>query len=135
LSERIAACDSTLSDEVVSRIRKHSPASLADIVAAYDRCSPAVRQELAALVRSQKMMEAYSRKLIDEKFPQGVLIDAWRYFPDKDVLRSFVQLLASRDERMQMVAVRLLSSLRDPKCLSLLVLALVQPEKYLPARV
>ena len=135
LSDRIADCNPQLSEDVIERIKRHSPDSLADIVSAYDRCCPQVREQLEVLVRSQKMMEAYSRKLIDDKYPQGVLIDAWRYFPDKEVLRSFVELLASHDERMQMVGVRLLSSLRDPKCLSLLVLALVQPEKYLPARV
>ena len=81
------------------------------------------------------MMEAYSRRLDREDYPQGVLVDAWHCFPDETILRSFVELLASKDERTQMSAVRLLAAMHEPKCLPMLVLALIRPDRYLTARV
>ena len=135
LSERILTCKEMLSEDVLLRIRKNNPKSLADIVSAYERATPAVKEQLRAIVREQRMMETYSRHLTDAAYPQGILVDAWRYFPDDAVLRSFVELLASRDEHLQMAAVRLLSTLKEPKSLPMLVLALIQPDHFLPSRV
>ena len=135
LDERILACRNELSADVVERLRKNIPKTLADIVSVYERATPAIRHELGQVVRDFRMMEAYSRKLTEDGYPQGVLVDAWHYFPDDAVLRGFVELLASRDERMQMAAVRLLSTLKEPKCLPMLVLALIQPDRFLPSRV
>jgi len=103
------------------RLIDEAPGSLADIVRLYDRCQPEIQQELTALVRSEKIMERYAAGLKDGA-PQGVLIDAWRLFPDENTLRSFVELLASRDEDTQRAAVRLLSTMQEPQVLPMLVL-------------
>lgn len=116
------------------KLIQDAPDSLPLIVRVYDRCSPAVQQELAGLVKSEKMMEEYAARLKDGA-SQGVLAEAWRLFPDEEALRCFVDMLADPDEETQRAAVRLLSALKETKMLPLLVLALVKPEQYLPARV
>ena len=122
--------------DAVSREKliQDSPDSLPLIVRVYEDCAPAVQHELAGLVKSEKMLEAYAARLKDGA-PLGVLADAWRLFPDEDALRGFVDMLADPDEETQRSAVRLLSALKEPKMLPMLVLALVKPEQYLPARV
>lgn len=135
LDERIVAAQQGLNADIWTRIKKKSPQSLADIVSAYPRCTPVLKEQLTNLVHSEKMMEAYSRHLGEKGYSQGVLVDAWAYFPNDEVLKSFVDLLASKNERVQMSAVRLLSAMHEIKILPLLVLALVRPDRYVPARV
>jgi len=80
-------------------------------------------------------MEAYCAHLGEDGYQQGVLVDAWACFPDGAVLKHFVELLAHKDEAVQMCGVNLLSSMKEIKTLPLLVLALIRPERYVPARV
>lgn len=132
--DRIVCSRGELDPDSRRRLIDEAPGSLADIVRLYDRCQPEIQQELTALVRSEKIMERYAAGLKDGA-PQGVLIDAWRLFPDENTLRSFVELLASRDEDTQRAAVRLLSTMQEPQVLPMLVLALVRPDVFVPARV
>ena len=132
--DQIATAADQLDAASREKLIQDSPDSLPLIVRVYDRCSPAVRQELAGLVRSEKMLEGYAARLKDGA-SQGVLVEAWRLFPDEDALRGFVDMLADPDEETQRAAVRLLSALKEPKMLPMLVLALVKPERYLLARV
>ena len=132
--EQIVSCADALDEASRQRLIDGAPESLAQIVRVYDRCTPTVKQELAELVRSRNMMEDYAARLKDGAV-QGVLIEAWRLFPNEDALRSFVKLLADPDEETQLSGVKLLSALQEPKMLPLLVLALVRPEQYPPARV
>lgn len=135
LDQRIAACRGGLDQDTAGRILQHSPRSLADIVTAYDKCQSAVQTDLSRLVREARLMENYCARLGEEQYSQGVLVDAWARFPDNEVLRGFVELLASPDEAVQMRGVRLLSAIQEPKTLSMMMMALVQPERYVPARV
>ena len=135
LEDRIIDCKEHLDRVTAQRLVKNNPKSLSTIVSTYPRCAPGVQSDLARLVRDWRMMEGYSRNLAQEGYSQGVLVEAWSCFPDEKVLRGFVELLASRDEGVQMTAVRLLSALQETKVLPMLVLALVRPEVYLPARV
>lgn len=135
LDQRISACQGTLSQDAARRIIQRGCKSLADIVTAYNRCDSGVQADLLRLVRQTKMMEQYSRCLDEETYPLGVLADAWACFPDPEVLRGFVELLAANEEKLQMRGVRLLSALKEPKTLSILMMAVVQPERYVPARV
>ncbi|MBR0375160.1 MAG: HEAT repeat domain-containing protein, partial [Firmicutes bacterium] len=132
--EQIATAQDNLDAALRDKLIQDAADSLPLIVRVYDRCSPAVQQELAGLVKSEKMMEEYAARLKDGA-SQGVLAEAWRLFPDEEALRCFVDMLADPDEEAQRAAVRLLSALKETKMLPLLVLALVKPEQYLPARV
>ncbi|MBR5430292.1 MAG: HEAT repeat domain-containing protein [Firmicutes bacterium] len=132
--DRIITCTEQLDPETRRRLLRDAPDSLAMIVRVYERCTPAVQKELTELVHGEKLMEAYAAGLKDGA-AMGVLAEAWRLFPDEQVLRSFVEMLASRDEAEQRSAVRLLSSLKEPQMLPMLVLALVRPDVFLPARV
>ena len=135
LEDRIIACQDGITSDARERIVKNSPQSLSVLVNVYTKCSPATQQDMLKIVRELHMMEEYSKHLLQEGYHQGVLISAWQFFPDVNVLRSFVGLLASRQEEMQHAAVRLLSTLQEPKVLPILVLALIQPNIYVPARV
>jgi|GEM_PF-1894841 len=135
LNQRIAACRGGLDHDTVKRILAHSPRSMQDVVSAFDKADSAVQADLARLVREARMLEEYSRHLGEENYSLGVLVDAWSRFSDAEVLRGFVELLASPKEAVQMQGVRLLSAIQEPKTLSILMMALVQPERYVPARV
>lgn len=132
--ERIISSSGGLDEIARQRLVDEAPFSLATIVRVYDRCPDPVRQDLRGLVTEEKMLEGYALHL-KEGYAQGVLIDAWRKFPDDKALQSWVELLGSKDEEQQRSAVRLLCALGEPKMLPLLVLALVRPETFLPARV
>ena len=132
--DQITTAEDRLDAAAKERLIQDAPDSLPLIVRVYERCSPSVQQELADLVKSQNMMEDYASRLKDGA-SQGVLTEAWRLFPDEDALRGFVDMLADPDEETQRAAVRLLSALKEPKMLPMLVLALVKPDQYLPARV
>jgi len=135
LPERIVSCGEQLNRETARRILLNAPRTLADIVSAYERSSAGVQAGLAQLVRESRMLESYGLHLNEDGFPLGILVDAWNYFPDQNTLRSFVELLANPNEQIQMNAVRILSAIREPKSLSLLVPALVRPDRYVTARV
>lgn len=135
LPERIIQCGEHLNRETARRILTKSPKTLVDIVVAYERCSDGVKANLYQLVTEARMLENYSLHLNEDGYPLGVLVDAWNYFPDQNTLRSFVELLAHKDEQVQMNGVHILSSIKEPKSLSLLVPALVRPDRYVTARV
>ncbi|MDO4732726.1 MAG: HEAT repeat domain-containing protein [Bacillota bacterium] len=135
LPEKIISCGQQLNRETARRILLKAPQSLADVVTAYERCSLGVQNSLAQLVRESRMLESYSLHLNEDGFPLGVLVDAWKIFPDSNTLRTFVEFLANQDAQIQMNGVRILSAIREPKSLSLLVPALVRPGRYVTARV
>lgn len=132
--DRIRTAQDSLDAASREKLIREAPDSLPLIVRIYESCSPAVKQELSDLVKSEKMLEGHAARLKDGA-SMGVLAEAWRLFPDDDALRGFVDMLADPDEDTQRAAVRLLSAIKEPKMLPMLVLALVKPEQYLPARV
>ena len=135
LDQRIIACRGGLDQDTVWRILAKAPQSLQDVVAAFDKSDSGVRGDLTRLVRENRLLETYNDHLDDPLYPLGVLVDAWARFPDHEVLRGFVELLSSPKEASQMQGVRLLSAIQEPKTLSILMMALVQPARYVPARV
>jgi len=135
LVERIVSCEEELTPVVSRRIIMDSPDTLAAVTAAYPRCTPKLQESLLKLVRDNRMMEAYGQRICREGVPLGILADAWAWFSSPEILRGYVEMLADRDQQVQMNTVRLLSGLRDVNCLPLLVSALAQPERYVSSRV
>ena len=135
MQDKLISAEEELDLKLVEQIKNKGPQALADIVAAYDKCQPAVQEQLKTLVKEERLMERYSRRLNREEYPQSVLLEAWARFPDTDALKDFVEMLASSDESIQLAGTRLLSAMQEPKSLPLLTAALMWPEHFLPARV
>ena len=135
LPDKLTDAEGNLSRKLTEQLRNRGPKGLADILAAYDNCRPEIQEQLAALVKSERLMERYSRRLDRPEYPQGVLVDAWQHFANRDTLKDFMEMLASPDEETQMMGASLLSTLKDPQSLPLLTAALMWPDHFVPARV
>ena len=135
LAEKISGCGDLLPATLVQRIKKRNPYSLAEIVAAWPNCSPLLRKQLTTLVDEQQMMSLYLRKILNEVQSPQVFFQAWPLFGSEALLESMVELLGNRDEKLQMTGVKLLSTIKDPRTAPPLAMALMQPARYLPARV
>ncbi len=135
LAEKISGCGDLLPETLVQRIKKRNPYSLAEIVAAWPNCSPLLRKQLTTLVDEQQMMSLYLRKILNEVQSPQVFFQAWPLFGSEALLESMVELLGNRDEKLQMTGVKLLSTIKDPRTAPPLAMALMQPARYLPARV
>ena len=85
----ISAEEEELDLKLVEQIKNKGPQASADIVAAYDKCQPAVQEQLKTLVKEERLMERYSRRLNREEYPQSVVLEAWARFPDTDALKDF----------------------------------------------
>lgn len=135
LQERILHSEQELDRRLIEKIRNRGPQALADIVSVYDKIDEPVKKQLSDLVREERLMERYARYLHRPDYPQGILVDAWQHFANKETLKDFVEMLASKDEAIQLSGTRLLSALQDPQSLILLTAALMWPEHFVPARV
>lgn len=135
LKERIINSETELSLRVVEKIRNRGPQVLADIVGAYDKSNPVIQAQLSEIVKQERLLARYAQRLNRADYPQGILVDAWQCFPDDDALKEFVEMLASKDENIQVAGTKLLSALQEPKSLTLLTAALMWPEHFVPARV
>lgn len=135
MKDKLLAAEGELEVKVVEQIKNKGPQALEDIVTVYDKCRPEIQEQLKTLVKEERLMERYSRRLNREEYPQNVLLEAWARFPDMDTLKDFIEMLASKDESIQLAGTRLLSAMQETKSLPLLTAALMWPEHFLPARV
>lgn len=133
--DKIIAAKDQLDRKMVVKIKNKGPEALADIVAAYDKARPEIKHHLKQLVKEERLMERYSRRLILPGYSQGVLLEAWHRFPDPETLKDFIEMLASPNEAIQLAGTRLLSAMKDPQILTALTAALMWPEHFVPARV
>ena len=135
LKDKIIAAEGQLGRKLVEKIKNKGPQALPDIVAAYDKSKPEIKNEIKQLVKDERLLERYSRRLTLPDYSQAVLLEAWARFPNTDTLKDFVEMLASPDEGIQLAGTRLLSAMKDPQCLTVLTAALMWPEHFVPARV
>ena len=77
MQDKLISAEEELDLKLVEQIKNKGPQALADIVAAYDKCQPAVQEQLKTLVKEERLMERYSRRLNREEYPQSVLLEAW----------------------------------------------------------
>ncbi|MEG1537710.1 MAG: HEAT repeat domain-containing protein, partial [Clostridiales bacterium] len=136
LTERILLDGEHLSAHIRERIIKRSPKSLDDIVLAMPNALPLMQEELVQLVNEQDMLAAYTEKLLsDQQYSVDTLLKSWTFFADTKLIERFVELLGHKDERVQMIGVKVLSGLQDQKSIAPLAMALMQPSRYVTARV
>jgi len=126
--------------EVVSpglrkKIRDQMPGSLSDVLLAINKIHGPYRNDLRNTIGEERMLTAYAQSLGQADYQPYTLAAAWHECPDPTVLLDFVELLTSREEAVQMAAVRLLIALNEPQSLTYLASALLQPHRYVPARV
>ncbi|MEG1997385.1 MAG: HEAT repeat domain-containing protein, partial [Clostridiales bacterium] len=97
---------------------------------------PLMQEELVQLVNEQDMLAAYTEKLLsDQQYSVDTLLKSWTFFADTKLIERFVELLGHKDERVQMIGVKVLSGLQDQKSIAPLAMALMQPSRYVTARV
>ncbi|MCL1816522.1 MAG: HEAT repeat domain-containing protein [Clostridiales bacterium] len=124
-----------VSQELLQKIQDKMPESLEDVLLAIKKIKGSYADDLRRIISDEKLMLLYARILGQADYQPYTLAAAWRECPDPTVLPAFVELLASRDKAVQMSAVRLLTALNEPQCLVYLASALLQPHRYVPARV
>jgi HEAT repeat protein len=124
-----------VSVELLQKIRDKTPESLEDVLMAIKKVKGPYADDLRRIIAEEKLMLQYTRILGQADYQPYTLAAAWRECPDPTVLPAFVELLASRDKAVQMAAVRLLTALNEPQCLTYLASALIQPHRYVPSRV
>jgi HEAT repeat protein len=125
----------TLSPELLQKIRDRAPESLEDVLMAIKKLKGPYCDDLRRVIGDEKLLLLYSRTLGQADYQPYTMAAAWRECPDPAALPVFVELLASRDKAVQMAAVRLLTAINEPQCLTYLASALLQPHRYVPARV
>ena len=135
LSDKILQSNEHIDDELRQRLIKQSPKSLEDIISAYPSASDTIKQELSAIVYEQNMLTAYAEKTLFDNSAVHTLSVAWSIFPDENAIDCFVEMLANRNEQVQMYGVKLLSQIKEPKSIIPLAMALMQPNRYITARV
>jgi len=124
-----------VSMELLQKIRDKSPESLEDVLLSIKKLKGPYADDLRRIIGQEKLLLLYSRILGQADYQPYTLAAAWRECPDPSILPVFVELLASREKAVQMAAVRLLTTLNEPACLTHLASALLQPHRYVPARV
>jgi len=124
-----------VSAELRQKIRSQKPGSLSDVLLAINKIHGPYRHDLRKIIAEEQMLTAYAHSLGQADYQPYTLAAAWHECPDPAVLADFVDLLASREEAVQMAAVRLLIALNEPQSLTYLASALLQPHRYVPARV
>ena len=125
----------TVSPELLQKIREKKPESLDDVLLAIKKIKGPYGDDLRRVIGAEQMLLLYSRTLGQADYQPYTLAAAWRECPDPAVLPAFVDLLASREEKVRMAGVRLLTTLNEPQCLTHLASALLQPHRYVLARV
>ncbi len=135
LAQKIIKCGDNLDLSVQELIVKRSPGVLSEILEAWPAGSPMLQNDLAALVSQLNMLPAYAGKIVAEQYSPDVLIQAWPFFGEEKMLAGFVELLAHKEERVQMAGVKLLTGLQDQRLITPVAMALMQPGHYVTARV
>ena len=135
LSDKISQSDEQLDDEILQKIIKKSPKTLDDIVSAYSSANNTIKHQLSSIVFEQNMLSAYAENILSDNFSINTLIEAWSFFPNEKAIETFIEMLGNRNEHVQMYGVKLLSQINEPKIIIPLAMALMQPNRYVTARV
>ncbi len=130
-----AVNSSQLSPILLQKIRESKPGCLEEILQALPKVNADYGQSLRQAIADEKLLHLYARSLGQANYQPYSLAQAWQECPDPSVLPIFVDLLSSKEENIQMAAVRLLITLKEPACLTYLASAILQPHRYVPARV
>ncbi len=130
-----AVNNSQLSPILLQKIKESKPGCLEEILQALPKVNADYGQSLRQTIEDEKLLHLYARSLGQANYQPYSLAQAWQECPDPTVLPVFVDLLSSKEENIQMAAVRLLITLKEPACLTYLASAILQPHRYVPARV
>ena len=135
VAERIRTNGNVIDEETREKIEQLGSAALPDLVVAYRYAGSDLRAELRNLVAEEQLVVRYCENIGLPEHPVDVLEEAWDCFGSEQALPAFVELLASPKEDVQLAGVRVLSSIQDTRVLTHLVSAMMQPQRYVPARV
>ena len=125
-----------LTPELKEKCRSFGVGYLSGFVALFPFLKDDTARDLTILAVQEKWSVLYIDNIRHNKeLSLGLLAKAWSLFPDKDILPELVDLLADKDESVRMSAVDIIIAINDKSVLPYLIAALLQPEKYLPARV
>ncbi|MBQ3111910.1 MAG: HEAT repeat domain-containing protein [Firmicutes bacterium] len=135
IAERIRSNGNIIDEDTREKISQLGSAALPELVAAYRYAGSELRAELRNIVAEEDLVVRYCEKIGQPEHPAALLGDAWECFGSEQALPAFVELLASPSEEVQLVGVSVLSSIQDTRVLTHLVSAMMQPQRYVPARV
>ena len=133
--EAEAALYDKVSADILLKIRDNKPQCLEEIMQVWPRLRPPYQADLRQIIAQEQLLLLYLRNLGEPDYHPSTLAIAWRECPEPTLLPEFVELLASRQEAVQMAGVQLLTELNDPQLLTYLASAILQPQRYVPARV
>ncbi|MGI6361729.1 MAG: HEAT repeat domain-containing protein [Bacillota bacterium] len=135
LAKRLKTHKGILSEKLIAECQAAGADLLPDILAIYDQLDPRVAQNIRDLSIEEGWLVKYTKELSHADKNKETLLASWRIFPDSRVLPQLVELLAHKEESLHLDGVWLLNTINDKRCLPYLVAALLQPQKYLTARV
>ena len=96
---------------------------------------PDIRAGWLRVAEDEKWLKQYFSRLGNPRFDVGTAVRLWELIPDETLFPLLVELLANRDDNTRTAAGELLSGIRDKRSIPYLVAALMQPQRYVAARV
>ena len=122
-------------EELADLCKKEGLNGIFIILPLYKDFYPHIKQGYAELAQQERFMRLYISRLGDPRFDIETGLSLWAVDPDESALPALVELLGNRDEDVRMAAVNFLSQLKDKRTIPYLVGALMQPQRYVVARV
>ncbi|MGI5892185.1 MAG: HEAT repeat domain-containing protein [Bacillota bacterium] len=135
LSKKLKSHQGILSANLEAECSAAGADFLPELLLIYEDLDPQLAQSIKQLLFDEGWLNKYADALTDKNKNCEVLFKAWKYFPDARLLPALVDLLADKEEAVRMAGVWLLTAIKDKRSLPYLVAALLQPKKYLTARV
>ena len=122
-------------EELEELCKREGIKSVFTVLQVYNELDEEIKKGYLALAFREKWMKQYISRLGTAMFDVETGLQLWRVAPDETVFAQTVDLLSSYDEEVRMCAVHFLSGMKDTRTIPYLVAALMQPQRYVAARV
>ncbi len=101
----------------------------------YPVYSPEVQRQLQQIAVREDWLEQVLVQVYQGAADSRDFLAVWTYFAQEDFWGDLVELLAAREEPVRVTGVEIITAIGDRRFLPYLVAAILQPQRYLPARV
>ncbi len=117
-------------------VRQGGAALLEGLPQFYPNFSPAIKEEIERIAKEDAwLIQSLNCSQISPSLNGKAWAKIWQIIPNEAVFPAIIEFLAAKDEALRMWGVEIIAAINDERIIPYLLAALLQPKKYLPARV
>jgi len=135
LGKKIIRSGKNVNQALLQELQQQEKIPLLDVISAYPYLSIEWKQALSELATKERWVLRYSDLMGQSEYAPGVMLYLWRMFGDEELFEPLIEKLSSWNEAVSLDAASFLAAIHEERSIPYLVAALMQPNRYVLARV